>query len=103
MSETQYRANYIDGAVDEVEVVSETPGYVDIRIKTGWSGGSIRREGKDTSQTSIHKSKDCALQALRRRAQQELDRANREVAYWSKRWEDVDLQLARVNVDSQTD
>lgn len=103
MSEIQYRADYLNFSVDEIEVVNETQTYVDIKLKTGWLGGSLRREAKDTSQSTIHKTKECALKSLERRAEQEYENAGRELNHWIQRLASVKLQIEKLNAQSPTD
>lgn len=100
MAELRWRANLLSETVDEIEIVSETEQYVDVRspARGGWAG-SIRREAKATAYSRICKTRRDAWLQLLEHARHEREIAKRGFDKWTKAYEAASAVLT--DIDAQ--
>lgn len=93
MSEQRWRANLISATVDEIEIVNETPQFVDVKrpARSGWAA-TIQREAKETGYSQICKSNRQAWEAIEAYTERKLASAEETAASWRRHFQAVRVQ-----------
>lgn len=103
MSEKRWRANFISQTVDEIEIVSETHSYVDVKYppRGAWAA-TIRREAKETSYSVICKTPRDAWLDILDYARDAREQASIEFDRWSAVYDKISAKLTSIDAQ-QTD